>query len=81
MVKTAKSKAEEQFAATQKRDQLALKEKQDARQESADQVSKLRALRMAKEVADKEAAELAAAEKAAAKAKPRAKAAPKAKKK
>jgi len=72
MVKTAKSRAEEQFAATQKKDQQALREKEDAQQENADRVAKLRGLRIAKETADREAAEQASAEKAAAKAKPKA---------
>ena len=67
MLKSVKSRAEEQFAATQKKDKQALKEKEKARQESAQHVASLRALRLAKEAADKKAAEKAAAEKAAAK--------------
>ncbi len=67
MLKSVKSRAEEQFAATQKKDNQALKEKEKARQEKADHVASLRALRLAKEAADKKAAEKAAAEKAAAK--------------
>ena len=63
MLKSVKSRAEEQFAATQKKDKQALKEKEKARQESAQHVAGLRALRLAKEAADKKAA----AEKAAAK--------------
>ncbi|TQV69741.1 hypothetical protein [Denitrobaculum tricleocarpae] len=54
MLKTAKSKAEEQFAATQKKDQKALHERDQARQKSAEHTAKLRALRLAKEAADKE---------------------------
>ena len=69
MLKSAKSRAEEQFAATLKKDKQALKEKEKARQESAEHVARLRALRLAKEAADKKAAEKAAAEKAAAKSK------------
>ncbi len=69
MRKSVKSRAEEQFAATQKKDKQALKEKEKARQEMAEHVARLRALRLAKEAADKEAAEAAAAEKAAAKRK------------
>ena len=69
MLKSVKSRAEEQFAATQKKDKQALKEKEKARQESAEHVARLRALRLAKEAADKKAAEKAAAEKAAAKSK------------
>ena len=67
MLKSVKSRAEEQFAATQKKDKQALKEKEKARQENAEHVASLRALRLAKEAADKKAAEKAAAEKAAAK--------------
>ena len=56
MSKSVKSKAEEQFAAIQKKDKPALKEKNKAQQERAEHVSSLRALRLAKEAADKEAA-------------------------
>ncbi len=69
MLKSRKSRAEEQFAATQKKDKQALKEKEKARQEKSEHVAKLRALRLAKEADDKKAAEKAAAEKAAAKTK------------
>ena len=51
-----KSRAEQQFAATQKKAVRALKEKEKARQEKAEQVERLRGLRLAKEAADKEAA-------------------------
>ncbi len=61
MAKSAKSRAEEQFAATQKKDTRALNEKEIARQERAEHVASLRALRLAKEAADKKAAEKAAA--------------------
>ena len=67
MLKSVKSRAEEQFAATQKKDKKALNEKETARQERAEHVASLRALRLAKEAADKKAAEKAVAEKAAAK--------------
>ncbi len=67
MRKSVKSRAEEQFAATQKNAKPALKEKEKAQQEIAERVARLRALRLAKEAADKEAAEAADAEKAAAK--------------
>ncbi len=67
MLKSVKSRAEEQFAATQKKDKQALKEKEKARQEEAEHLASLRALRLAKEAADKKAAEKAVAEKAAAK--------------
>jgi len=63
MLKSVKSRAEEQFAATQKKGKKALKEKEKARQERAEHVASLRALRLAKEAADKKAA----AEKAATK--------------
>ncbi len=67
MLKSVKSRAEEQFAATQKKDKPALKKKEQARQERAEHVASLLARRLAKEAADKNAAEKAAAEKAAAK--------------
>ncbi len=57
MLKSVKSRAEQLFAANQKKDQQALKEKEKARQERAEHVAKLRALRLAKEAADKAAAE------------------------
>ncbi len=63
MLKTAKSRAEEQFTATQKKDRQALKGKEKARQEIAERMARLRALRLAKEAADKEAAEKKAAKK------------------
>ncbi len=63
MLKSVKSRAEEQFTATQKKDKKALNEKEKARQERAEHVASLRALRLAKEAADKKAA----AKKAAAK--------------
>ena len=63
MLKSVKTKAEEKFSAIQKKGKKVLKEKEKARLERAEHVASLRALRLAKEVADKEAA----AEKAAAK--------------
>ena len=57
MLTTMKSKAEEQFAATQKKDKQALKEKDTAWQQRMEHTASLRALRLAKEVADKEAAD------------------------
>ncbi len=59
-----KSRAEEQFAATQKKDNQARKERDKASQERAEHVASLKALRLAKEADDKIAAEKAAAEKA-----------------
>jgi hypothetical protein len=67
MRKSLRSRAEEQFAATQKKAKQALNEKEKARREIAERMAKQRALRMAKEAAEKEAAEQADAEKAAAK--------------
>jgi|TARA_Y100000031_G_scaffold148324_1_gene184489 colicin import membrane protein len=55
--KSAKSRTEKQFTATQKRDKQILKEREKARREKAEHVAKLRALRLAKEAADKEASE------------------------
>ncbi len=63
MVESVKSRAEEKFAAIQKKDQKALKEKEAALQERAEHVARLRDLRLAKEAADKETAEKAAAKK------------------
>ena len=48
MLNSVKSRAEAQFAATQKKDKPALKEKDKARQERAEHVASLRALRLAK---------------------------------
>jgi hypothetical protein len=67
MLKSAKSRAEQLFTVTQKKDQQALREKEKAEQERADHVASLRALRLAKEAADKDAAEKVDAAKAAAK--------------
>jgi len=64
---SVKSRAEEQFTATQKKAKQALTEREKVRQERADHIAKLKALRLAKEAADKESAEKADAEKAAAK--------------
>jgi ClpP class serine protease len=69
MAKSGRSKAEEFFAVTQKKEKKAQREKEKERQEMAEHVAKLRGLRLAKEAADKEAAEIAAAEKAATKKK------------
>ena len=70
MLKSVKSRAEEQFAATQKKNKQALKEKEKVRQERAEQVASLRALRLAKEAADKKIdAEKATAKNSAAKKK------------
>ncbi len=63
MLKSVKSRAEEKFAAIQKKGKKALKEKDKARQERAEHVASLRALRLAKEAADKKAAAEKAADK------------------
>ncbi len=60
MSKSAKSRAEELFAATQKKDKQVLNEKEKARQERAERVASLRALRLANEASDKKATEKAA---------------------
>ena len=57
MLKSAVSRAEEKFAATQKKAKQVLKENEKAGQERAEKVARLRALRLAKEAADNEAAE------------------------
>ena len=70
MLQSAKrSRAEEQYAALQKRDKQALKEKEKALLEGLAKVAKLKELRLAKEVADKLAAEKDAAKKTTGKTK------------
>jgi len=56
MQKSARARAEERFAATQKKGKEALNEKEKARQEITKRMAKQKALRLAKEAADKEAA-------------------------
>jgi hypothetical protein len=56
MFKSVKLTAEEQFAATQKKDKQVQEEKDKVRQADIEHVQKLRALRLAKEAADKKAA-------------------------
>jgi hypothetical protein len=60
MLKSVKSKAEEQFAASRKKALQAMKEEEKTRLVKAEHVARLRALRLAKEAADREAAEAAA---------------------
>ncbi len=67
MQKSVKSMAEEKFAAIQKKDKQALTNRENARQADAEHTAKLRALRLAKQAADKDAAEAADAAKAASK--------------
>ncbi len=66
MRKSVKSRAEKQFAATQKNAKQAQTDKDKAQQEVTERMARQRALRPAKEVADKEAVEEIDAEKAAA---------------
>jgi len=56
MLKRVKSKAEEQFAAIQKKDKQALLDKEVAQQKRYDKIRRLKALRLAKEAADRKAA-------------------------
>ena len=51
---TMKSRAEEKFSATQKKDKQALTEREKAWQQRMEHTARLRALRLAKEAADKE---------------------------
>lgn len=74
-----RTKAEERFAAARKKEKRALSEVDKERQEIAKRTVKLRDLRLAKEAADRQAAEEAAAAKAA--AGPKKKTKPKAEKK
>ena len=61
MLKSVKSRAEEQFAASKKKEKQFLNEKEKARLESAEKVARLRVLRLAKEAADEAEAKKAAA--------------------
>ena len=63
MQKSIKSKAEQRFAATEKKTQQALQAKEKSHQNLMERMAKQRALRLAKEQTDKEAAEKEAAEK------------------
>ncbi len=54
MMMTMKSRAEEKFSATQKKDKQVLKEKDTTWQQRMEHTARLRALRLAKEAADKE---------------------------
>ena len=67
MQKSVKSMAEEKSAAIQKKDKQALTDRENARQSEAEHTAKLRALRLAKQAADKEVAKEADAAKAASK--------------
>ena len=52
MLKSVKSKAQQQFAKTQKNSTVIIEEKEIARREREEKVAHLRALRLAKETAD-----------------------------
>ena len=65
MSKLSNFKAEQHFTSTGKKDHQALKEKDKAWQALMQKTSRLKALREAKETADREAAEREAAETAA----------------
>ena len=67
MAKSARSRAEQHFTASQKKDKQDLKEREKAWQDKLDRTATLRALRLAKEAEDKQAADAAAALKAATK--------------
>ncbi len=54
MMMTMKSRAEEKFSATQKKDKQAMTEREKAWQQRMEHTARLRALRLAKEAADKE---------------------------
>jgi len=64
MLPATKSKAEQLFAASQKKTEVALKEKEKEQLERAGHIANLRALRMAKESAEKKESDIAAAKKA-----------------
>jgi len=67
MQNSTRVRAEQQFAATQKKAKPALSEKEKAQQEITERMAKQRALRLAKDAADKEIADNAKPGKAAAK--------------
>ena len=63
MSKSAKSRAEELFSSARTDSGQALLEKEKAEKDKADHIANLRALRLAKEAADREAAALKSAAK------------------
>ncbi|MEX2009993.1 MAG: hypothetical protein WEC41_07355 [Dongiaceae bacterium] len=69
MLSPIRMRAEEKFGKIKQQDKKVLKDREKEQQEVADKISRLRALRLAKEVSDKEAADRESADKAAAKAK------------
>ena len=56
MRKSARERAEAQFAEIQKTSDLALEERERDRQKTAEKMARLRALRLAKEASDRDAA-------------------------
>lgn len=62
---TARSRAEDEFLATQKKNKKVLEEKERARDEKSQHVAKLKAQRLAKEAVEREEAEREAAAKPA----------------
>jgi len=69
MLTSTKSKAEEQYAATQKKNKQALMHKEEVQLASDQKMVKLRALRLAKEAEDKKISKKEATQKEAAKSK------------
>lgn len=67
MSKSAKARAEALFSSARKKDDQVLEEKEKAQRDKADHVANLRALRLAKEEADKQAATQRAAKRSAGK--------------
>jgi hypothetical protein len=63
MLPSTKSKAERQFAASQKKSEVALKEKEKEQLERVGHIANLRALRLAKEAADKKESDIVAKKK------------------
>lgn len=58
MWKPTRSRAEQQFAAGQKKDQTLIKQKEKTQRERDDRMARLRDLRLAKEAAERASAEL-----------------------
>ena len=69
MLSPIRMRAEEKFGKIKQQDKKILKDREKEQQDVADKISRLRALRLAKEFSDKEAADRDSADKAAAKAK------------
>lgn len=63
MQKSTKTKAEQQFAASQKKDAAIRQEVESDRKKRAEKTARLKGLRLAKEAEDQEAAALVAAAK------------------